>query len=861
MRASILAAVCLLGFPAAALAAAWEMRTTDDGGVEILHDRAAVVTAKYVFWGANWSWVHFDSRLGTPDVGGAVTLAARADALKLKIDGRITRPAPNTLVYTYQLDAAEERKGIIGGGVEFVLGLDSASFATPPGEPVLLEDNRGWKWPAAQGQAVTVAFAPPLASVYFERGQKRQIRAMMVGADLAKGTNKIVMTVTLPEGGRVVKSAAERYGPVDTPKWHPDAMAWNESPVDVSFLNNEDKPAGRHGFVKAQGDGLVYEDGTPARFWGGNIAAYALFVDKDDIRQQARRIARLGFNLMRIHHHDSMTWVSRPVIDKTRPDSQTLDAEVMDRLDWWIKCLRDEGVYVWLDLHVGRQFKEGDALGEGAEEILRHKGEIKGFGYFSPRVQELMKEFNARYLGHVNPYTKLAYKDDPAVMGLLLTNENDLTHHFGNLMLGDKGNPVFNRLFLEKVKEFCAKTGLAEGETGRTWVPGPSKIFLNHQEHLFNQAMLGHLATLGVKVPVATTNFWGDENLYALPALAESGIVDAHSYGGEEELSRNPRAAPNFVTWIGAGQIEGKPFSVTEWNTPYPAKDRCCSPLYVASIARLQGWDAPMIYNYSQRDFKAPNRPDTWSTFYDPALAGMMPAAAVAFRQGHVSPARQAYCLKLSREQAYAAALSPRTSATLRTLVERSRVTVGLPATKELDWLRETQPAAGVEVVTDPNRDFIPAGQDYVESDTGELRRDWARGIQTVNTPKTQAAAGWIGGQAIRLKDVALAVATPKAAVAVTSLDGAPVASSKRMLITVMARVVENPDRKTPYLSEPVAGTLTITSQAKGLKLVPLAADGKELAAIDVPLRDGAYVVTLPPERGTHWFLLAAPAL
>src|SRR5208283_759004 len=59
--------------------------------------------------------------------------------------------------------------------------------------------------------------------------------------------------------------------------WFRDALRWDESPVDLSFLNAGDRPAGRHGFVKVDGDKLVFEDGTPARFWGTNLAGPVLF--------------------------------------------------------------------------------------------------------------------------------------------------------------------------------------------------------------------------------------------------------------------------------------------------------------------------------------------------------------------------------------------------------------------------------------------------------------------------------------------------------------------------------------------------------------------------------------------------------
>ena len=38
---------------------------------------------------------------------------------------------------------------------------------------------------------------------------------------------------------------------------------------------------------------------------------------------------------------------------------------------------------------------------------------------------------------------------------------------------------------------------------------------------------------------------------------------------------------------------------ITEWNVEYPNTDRFTAPLYMASIAALQGWDAPMLFDYS----------------------------------------------------------------------------------------------------------------------------------------------------------------------------------------------------------------------------------------------------------------------
>ncbi len=853
IRALVVAAAVLTTLPAAAN---WEMAPTGDATIAITCEQAPVVRSNYCFWDTGWKYAGAAMKLdsGTAD---DTPFTGNVGNLGLTFRGTFASTAANELQVTWNIDASRDLEGIIGGGLEFNLVLDSPALADTASEPVLLPNNTGWRWQAATGKTITVEFDRPLANVYFEQGQKNKIRAMLLGPDVAKGTHTIAMTVTLPEGGRTAKTLAQRYGPADVDNWHSGAMRHDRSPVDLSFLNH--KPAGKLGSVRTDGDRLVFGDGSEARFWGGNIAAYAIFAEPENIRAQAKRIAALGFNLMRIHHQDSMGWVGHTVIDKSRDDSQHLDDEVLDRLDHWIKCLRDEGVYVWLDLHVGRLFKPGDAIGEGYDEMARRGrdggAEAKGFCYFNDRIEELMRDLNRKYLSHVNRYTGLAYKDDPAIMGLLITNENDLTCHFGNLMLPDKNNPVHNRRFDAAVRAFAAKHGLPYEQTWKTWEPGPSKLFLADWEYRWNRRMLDDLDELGVKVPVSTTQMWGGMNMCGLPPLTAGGIIDVHSYGKAEALSVNPRYDANYVTYIAAGAAYGKPVAITEWNVPYPAVDRFTAPLYVASISALQGWDAPMIYNYSQRTFGTPDRPGTWSSFPDPALTGMMPAAALLYRRGDVHPAEQTYCLKLSREKLYYEPSHPRNMAALRTLVEQSRVTIGLPDVKELDWDAEAKISRGVRVVTDVDRDFIPAGRDYVTSDTGQLTRDWVRGVQAIDTPGTQAIHGFIGGQTVRLQDVAFDVTTPKAAVALSSLDAKPIGQSRRILITAIARVVASPGGRTPLLSEPVRGRLTIEAP-EGLKLVPLAGDGTQLEPVAVDYRGGRYDVRLPAARGTHWFLL-----
>jgi len=863
--------------PAADAEPIWSATIENRAEIVIRHRGVPVVTSKNVFWGERFAWA-----------GPALKVTARSSQ-RVEFGGPIRKlgatvrgvawPRPDReLRLEIQLDAATAHAGISGGGMAWVFQLDAPTLAGRAGVPELLEDRRGWRWAPAPGETILVRFDEPLAQLGFGPGGRKEVRTLYVGSRLERGSHRIGMTLQLPVGGRFTETAAQKYGEAETRGWFRGALRWDTAPVDLSFLNAQDRPAGRRGPVKARGELLVFEDGSPARFWGTNLAAAALFeTPRELVPTQARRLAQLGYNLIRIHHHDAQ-WIRTNVFGTKAETTRQLDPKALDRIDWWIKCLKDEGIYIWLDLHASRQLRDGDGISQGFDEIERRsKGSIKGWNYLNPDVTLRMREFQKQYLSHLNPYTRLTLKDDPAVIGILITNENDLTHHYGNHFLPNKNTPVHRAWFSSEAQAFARATGLPGRTIEHTWKPGPSKYFLNELEHRFNRVMISDLRSLGVAAPISTTSYWGKQGLYALPALTDGDVIDVHSYGVSEALSSDPRHQANFISWIAAAQVQGMPLSITEWNVPHPEIDRFTSPLYVASIAALQGWDAPMLYNYSQLPLRPPGsqewtrRVDKWSTAQDPALTGVMPAAAVAFRQGHIRPARFNYCLRLTPQQLLNEGWSPDNAATIRTLAEMSRLTIAMPRVQELPWLQAREPSGDEIVVTDPNRDFLPPGQSFVQSDTGELKRDWTQGIQTIDTPLTQAVGGWIGGKVLELKDSSFVFTTPKAVVCLTSLDQQPLASSRFILITAIGRAQpsgpEAPSAKAdergpqwlPFLSEPVVGTVRLRTNVAKLELLCLDAQGRVATRL-IPDREGEHLsIRLPAGAGTHWYLLKAP--
>ena len=591
------------------------------------------------------------------------------------------------------------------------------------------------------------------------------------------------------------------------------------------------------------------------------MTANALFgTSKDAVKRQAHRLSELGFNLIRVHHHDSEWVVPNVFGGRDTPDTSSLDPAMLERLDWWIKCLKDEGIYVWLDLHVGRRVKAADRI-KDFEEIRQGKptASLSGYSYVNASIREAMQRFEESYLNHRNAFTGQRYREDPAIAAILITNENDLTHHFGNALLPNKGVPAHSAIYMREAEQYADKYGLARDRVWRSWEDGLPKLFLNDLEHRFDMQMIAHLRTLGVEQPLVTTSSWGMNPLSSLPALTSGDMVDVHSYGGEGELQSNPLLAANLVHWIAAAHVAGMPLTATEWgvdNRGALAPDRQDIPLYVAASASMQGWDAVMFYAYAYESLNGgPGTPSIYQAYNDPALMASMPAAALLYRQGHVKEAGTTYVFAPSRGMLFGQAISPATSVALRTAAERGRLLIALPQVPELPWLRPSIVPGGAKLLKDPLEAQIPAGASEIVSDSGELKRNWGEGLFTVNTAQTQAAMGRIGGTKIRLPEVEIALTTVDAVVAVQSMDGKPIDRSGNIMISAGARSVLRTADSLPFYSEPVAGEILIRARS-GLILGAWDARTGKVRTLHTVYVKGRYVLALDPSLRSSWLLL-----
>ena len=203
------------------------------------------------------------------------------------------------------------------------------------------------------------------------------------------------------------------------------SLPWDDMPIDLSTLYENEKPAGKHGFLEVHSDRFVFEDGTEARFWGTNFNSAQNFPSHEHSVKVARRLAKIGVNMVRFHQLDA-EWSTPNIFQFTKgnnkPNTISFDPVSLDRLDYLIYCLKQEGIYVYMDLLTYRRFKSGDGI-EAAEQL---GDAAKPYSTYNKRMIDLQKKFNNDLWTHINPYTGLAYKDDPAIVLVEVTNENDL---------------------------------------------------------------------------------------------------------------------------------------------------------------------------------------------------------------------------------------------------------------------------------------------------------------------------------------------------------------------------------------------------------------------------------------------------
>lgn len=157
-------------------------------------DSAWLVRAVPQWWSRQFKWegVRFTCDQRAPD--GSIPFTWNVPGLSIAGRGEIVSAGTDALRWKWRL-AAEKQWPVEGepgarqphGGLTFFLDLKSPARRGCTADPVLKADRTGFAWEVTPGKTIVVRFSTPLAALYFERGNKSEIRCMFYDAPIAVG--------------------------------------------------------------------------------------------------------------------------------------------------------------------------------------------------------------------------------------------------------------------------------------------------------------------------------------------------------------------------------------------------------------------------------------------------------------------------------------------------------------------------------------------------------------------------------------------------------------------------------------------------------------------------------------------------
>jgi hypothetical protein len=632
--------------------------------------------------------------------------------------------------------------------------------------------------------------------------------------------------------------------------------------VDMSFLL--DGPAGKHGFVKVQDGHLTTGDGQRIRFWGVNITDWSKgsrqIPAKDDAAFWAATLARFGVNSVRFQFLDLEA--PRGLIIKGAGNSRSLDPEQLDREDYFIAELEKRGIYIDFNLLVGRPFQEGDGVQDA--KLLRQGA--KGTSFFDARLIALQKEYAQQLLGHVNPYTKLKYTEDPAVAIVEINNENAINvgFHAPSPFYDNELTLIYNGWLTkhrnqQQVTQLRSIAGVAaagpvpllasKGQAAKA----PAERFYAEAE-FYNDLQRDYFVdmeqyvkqTLGSKsLVIATADHSHASSGYPiLLATSTMDIIDGHTYWQHPEYYVRKSAMVNdpfnsMVVELSRSAIKGKPYTVSEVNDPFPNDYAGEGIPALAAYGSLQDWDGIFWYTFEPK-IDATWKPyvgDPFDISLDPLKMPELAQGALMFLRADVARAATTSERSYSQQQVFDSMLIPTT--------ERPFYTEGFPLYLPLQHEVRISSLDGP-----PTQPFGPISQpNPILSDTHELA--WytspqQTGLITIDTPRSQGLIGFVKAQRKVVSHLAADVSNNFCTILVTSLDGQPIEASTKLLL-VAGGPVENSGQVwnsagtdvtawggSPTLVDQVKGAITLSKiqKARAVSLQALDGAGQPVGAV-----------------------------
>ena len=629
--------------------------------------------------------------------------------------------------------------------------------------------------------------------------------------------------------------------------------------LDFSKVVPREAPAGRDGFARVSPEGhFVFEKDAkkaPRRFVGGNLCFSANFLSKEEADRAVRDFVARGWNTMRLHHLDVTITKDEWNDIWNRRTWPEIDPEKLDRLDYLLAACKKAGIYVTFDLYAMGSY--GSC--EGFDKPL-HCGTIKAIVPIHKPAEDLWFKRAMELFDHVNPYTGVKWKNEPAVLFVTLLNEDSIASVWWgaadvyvakyNEWAKGRGYPALGKEDIGKHREFAE--------------------FVYEVKAGANRRMTKRLKEAGVRTLISGGNWW--ENMAQTYEREALEVVDNHQYAdipyqgdyGKAPFHFNNQAnlqngSPAYASPImmAPTRVFGRPFTVTEWNFCNPNQWRAEAGLAMGAYASLQDWDAiyRFAWSHDRGNMFGPSPSKGFDIVTDPLSQLAERQAVLLFGRRDASPAKGSAAYGVTADEAFAGGLGDMWS---RGLFPTPFTELAY-GTRIGSFVADDgrKPAIAVDkVYTAANKGSIPAFGRAGASDTGETAIDYNKGSLRVSTPRTAGVCS-LKKEDLSAGPLSVSGATAFCSVSASSMDGADLERSKRVLVLHLTDVLNTGaaftnDRRTdmtkwgelPYLAAAGEATISLKNANPGLKVWAVAADGTRLREVPATYGNGVYRFT-----------------
>lgn len=433
----------------------------------------------------------------------------------------------------------------------------------------------------------------------------------------------VAMTVSEHEPRRVKETP--RYI-VNGKNWRPFKFLRDIVPGSVmDFSNRLDAPAGKYGPVVIRNGHFEFRDrpGTPVRFYGTNLCGRVCTMNRKWIDRLVERLAADGFNAVRFHHQDSI--YNNP--------------ERLERFDYFIAALKKRGIYFTTDLYVTYHPFAATIpkVEKRPPKSYIYAREYKGLFYVMDQIFDDYKSRVTQWLTHVNPYTGIAVKDEPALISLSYLNEANPNYYWCE-------TPFSKSLYEKAFQNYCREHGISSKQNEADYEHHFDEFLTSLYLKRYQQ-IKDFIKKIGVNKPFTDQNFGKSPRLAGMRNLYD--YVDNHAYYAHpkyigpnktlplrfnsESALKKTLVAPGAVF---ATRIYGRPFTISEFDYPKPNRYRAEGVPILSAYSALQGYDAIYHFAYAHSPKRIKKNLPTSGGSSDPFDATSDPIKAISMKIG-----------------------------------------------------------------------------------------------------------------------------------------------------------------------------------------------------------------------------------